>query len=128
VVAEGIGGGSRGVAFLVGAGIVAELIAKACSSPQTVEINIGTRADTLMKWVNIGLLEGVAFVVAAAVMDDKYRGYLLAGGFAEVAVTWFEYHHAKRSGSAKGGPSTETTTAAPKHQHRPGLRGAWLGG
>ena len=44
----------HGVAFLVAAGIAAEIIAKACSSPQTTEINANQRADTLMKWVWIG--------------------------------------------------------------------------
>ena len=47
--------GSRGIAFLVGATLMADMIAKACSSPQTVETNAGRRASTAMKWANIGL-------------------------------------------------------------------------
>lgn len=104
---EGIGAGSRGVAFLVSAGLVAELIAKACSSPQTVEINASTRAATLMKWVNVGLIEGVVFVAIAAAMDRKYRWPILAGGATEVLVTWAQYLHAKRSGLRNPGPGTE---------------------
>ena len=54
------GTNSDGIAFLVSAGIVYEIIAAACSSPQTTEINAGTRADTLMKWVHIGLAQPLA--------------------------------------------------------------------
>jgi len=49
-----INNGGDGVAFLVSAGLVYECIAKACSSPQTAELNAEKRAETLMKWVNIG--------------------------------------------------------------------------
>ena len=61
--------GSWGVAFLVSAGIMAEITAKACSSPQTLEINAQMRAPTLWKWVTIGLLEGTARVGVAALVD-----------------------------------------------------------
>ena len=74
------GAGNGGVAFLVSAGIVFEIIAFACSSPQTAEINIKTRGDTLMKWVHLGEGLGVAFVVFAAVIDKRHRGAILAGG------------------------------------------------
>ena len=55
---------SWGIAFLVAAGIVYEIIAAACSSPQTTEINASTRAGTLMKWVHIGLAQSALFVGA----------------------------------------------------------------
>mgnify|MGYP003344388595 CR=1 FL=1 len=45
--------------------VLYEIIAAACSSPQTTEINAATRADTLMKWVNLGIAQAVVFVVAA---------------------------------------------------------------
>lgn len=117
MAAEGIGSGSAGIAFLVSAGIVAELTAKACSSPQTVEINAGTRADTLMKWVNIGMIEGAVFVAIAVMLDDRMRWPFILGGAAEIAVTYAEYIHAKRSGLRNAGPSTETT----------GSGGGWRG-
>ncbi|HXT92375.1 MAG TPA: hypothetical protein VN714_24335, partial [Trebonia sp.] len=56
------GNGSTGIAFLVSAGIVNEIIAAACSSPQTTEINAAKRADTLMKWVNLGIAQAALFV------------------------------------------------------------------
>jgi hypothetical protein len=96
-----------GIAFLVGAGAVAEFIAKACSSPQTVEINASKRAETLMKWVTIGLVESAVMVGIAAAIDKKYAVYLVAGGTFEGFVTYAEYVYGKRSGLANGGAETE---------------------
>lgn len=107
-----------GIAFLVSAGIMAEIIAKACSSPQTLEINASTRAGTLWKWVNIGLVEGVLFVVLAAIIDKKHRNAILAGGALEAVITWAEYMHGKRSGLKNPGPGTEGQTSS-------GYRGRW---
>lgn len=90
--------GSSGVAFIVAATCMADIIAKACSSPQTAEININKRADTLMKWVTIGIVEGLLFIFIAAAIDKKYRGAILAGGLLELAITYLEYAHAKASG------------------------------
>ena len=101
--------GGSGIAFLVSAGIVAEIVAKACSSPQTVEINVHKRAPTLMKWVNIGMIEAVFFVAAAAMLDRKHRTPIILGGLAEAVVTYLEYGHGKSSGlrNAKTEPGTE---------------------
>ena len=100
--------GSWGVAFLVSAGIMAEITAKACSSPQTLEINAQMRAPTLWKWVSIGLVEGIALVAVAAIVDKKYRTPILLGGAMEALITWLEYLHGKRSGLRSGEPGTET--------------------
>jgi hypothetical protein len=100
--------GSWGVAFLVSAGIVAEIIAKACSSPQTLEINATMRAPTLWKWVTVGVVEGAALVAVAAVVDRKYRTPIILGGSAELLITWLEYLHGKRSGLRSAEPGTET--------------------
>ena len=99
--------GSWGVAFLVSAGIMAEIIAKACSSPQTLEINAKRRAPTLMKWVMIGTIEGLALVFIAAICDEKYRAPILLGGLLEAGITWFEYAHGKASGLRSMEPGTE---------------------
>lgn len=102
-----------GVAFLVSYGIVAEVIAKACSSPQTAELNADKRAATLMKWVWIGVGESVAVIVLAAWIDSKVPGKnhtsaILSGGILAIVVTLGEYMYAKRSGLANGGPATES--------------------
>lgn len=106
-----LGSGSRAIAFLVSAGIMYEIIAKACSSPQTAEINIDKRADTLMKWVNIGTAEGFLFVGIAAFLEKDTRKAVLLGGTLAGGITYAEYVYAKHSGLKNPGPSTETEYA-----------------
>jgi hypothetical protein len=101
------GNTANGIAFLIGAGFVAEAVAKACSSPQTVEINVKKRAETLMKWVNVGMIEGVAMVLIAATFDRKHSKAIVLGGLLEAIITYVEYWHGKSSGLAKQGPATE---------------------
>jgi hypothetical protein len=98
---------ASGIAFLVSAGIVYEIIAKDVSSPQTVEINISTREETLMKWVHIGQVESAVFITAAAIMDKRNRGPILMGGISAMIITEAEYLHARASGLANPGKSTE---------------------
>lgn len=98
---------SFGIAFLVSAGIVAEIVAKACSSPQTAELNAKKRAPTLMKWVNIGMVEAAAFVAAAAYFDRAHRVPIIVGGLAEGIITYAEYAHGKQAGLASDQPGTE---------------------
>jgi uncharacterized membrane protein YdbT with pleckstrin-like domain len=97
----------NGVAFLVSAGIVYEIIAAACSSPQTTEINAATRADTLMKWVNIGVAQAVVFVLIAAMLDREHRIAIMAGGALAVGLMYGQYLHAKHAGLSSGAPGTE---------------------
>lgn len=97
-----------GIAFLVSAGIVYEIIAAACSSPQTTEINASRRAGTLMKWVYIGEAQAAGFVAVAAYCDKRYQTAYIAGGIAAGVVMHASYLHAKRSGLANSDlPGTE---------------------
>jgi hypothetical protein len=102
------GGGSTGVAFLVSAGIVYEIIAAACSSPQTTEINAASRAPTLMKWVNIGLVQATGFVLLAALVDKKNSKAILSGGILAGGLMYVQYAHAKKAGLASTEPGTES--------------------
>ena len=105
----GFGRALSGLAFLSGAQIMADIIAKACSSPQTAEINANSRAGTLMKWVRVGLVEGGALVVIAACISPEVGAAFLAGGATEAAITYFQYRHAMAAGLASAAPGTETT-------------------
>lgn len=96
-----------GIAFLVSAGIVYEIIAASCSSPQTAEINAGKRAGTLMKWVHIGVAQSIAFIAAAAYFDPKNRTAIVTGGAVAAAVMYAQYWHAMEAGLANGGEGTE---------------------
>lgn len=105
------GDASGGVAFLVSAGIVYEIIAAACSSPQTTEINAGQRAGTLMKWVHIGIAQAALFVVAAAWFDRKHRTEIIIGGTAAGALMYAQYWHARDAGMKSSKPGTESSAA-----------------
>ena len=94
------------VTFMVSAGLVYEIIAACCSSPQTAEINAHTRADTLMKWVKIGLIQSAVFV-GIAVMLDKHHWPSLLGGTLAGGIMWWMYGYAKRCGLASMEPGTE---------------------
>jgi hypothetical protein len=89
---------SGGIAFLVSAGIVYEIIAAACSSPQTTEINAGKRAETLMKWVYLGLAQAGGFVAMAVVFDPANMGPIILGGAAAGFIMWAQYVHAMKAG------------------------------
>ena len=102
-----IEGKSSGVPFLLAAGIVYEIIAAACSSPQTAEINAEKRADTLMKWVHIGLAQSTLFIVIAICIDPTHKWAIVAGGALAAGVMYASYVHAKSSGLASSEPGTE---------------------
>ena len=101
--------GGGGVAFLVSAGIVYEIIAAACSSPQTTEINAKSRSGTLMKWVNLGAAQAFLFVVLAAMLDQKRAPQILSGGLLALALMYAQYVHARRCGLRSDLPGTEDT-------------------
>ena len=103
---------SWGIAFLVAAGIVYEIIAAACSSPQTAEINAHARSETLMKWVNIGVGQAAVFVVIAAILDEKNRLAIMSGGGVAMGLMYGQYVHAKRAGLRSALPGTEDTSGA----------------
>lgn len=96
-----------GIAFLVSAGIVYEIVAAACSSPQTTEINAKSRSGTLMKWVYLGLGQAVVLVALAAFLDRKHSAPILAGGALAAVLMWAQYVHARRAGLASCEPGTE---------------------
>lgn len=101
----------QGIAFIVSAGVVYEIIAAAASSPQTTEINAQARASTLMKWVHLGLAQAALFIAIAAYVDRRHAGAILAGGILAAGILEASYLHAKRVGISNPGPSTERYAA-----------------
>jgi hypothetical protein len=102
-----LGNSDTSVEFMVAAGLVFEIIAAACSSPQTTELNADARADTLMKWVLIGMVMSAVFVLIAAAMSKKKWPALLGGGLAG-GMMGVAYAHAKSSGLSDNKPPTES--------------------
>ena len=96
------------------AGIVYEIIAANCSSPQTTELNAAARAETLMKWVNLGVIQGAVFVAAASAFDPKHIKQYVAGGALAIAFMYGSYIHAKASGLANPGTPTEDWSQQPQ--------------
>jgi hypothetical protein len=95
------------ITIAVYAALVYDIVAATNSSPQTTEINAAKRADTLMKWVWLGLIQAGGFVLIGAYLNDKHWPPLLGGGLAGVLL-WAQYEHAKQSGLESNAPGTET--------------------
>lgn len=104
---EGLKSENGGIAFLVAAGIVAEIVAKVNSSPQTTELNAEKRAPTLMKWVHIGMVEASLLLLAAMYFGKENTVPFIAGGAAELGITYAEYVYAKHCGLNSSEPGTE---------------------
>src|SRR5579862_608674 len=81
--------------FLISAYGAYEVIAAACSSPQTTEINADIRADTLMKWVHIGLAQVAALAAVAVVIEPAKVVPIIAGALAGSGMMYASYIHAK---------------------------------
>jgi hypothetical protein len=94
-------GASSALAFMMAAGLVYEIIAAACSSPQTTEINASSRAKTLMKWVHLGIGQAAIFVGIAAWIAMESGGSplaVIAGGALATTIMYACYWHAKKAG------------------------------
>lgn len=93
--------------FMISAGLMFEIIAAFCSSPQTAELNAQARAATLMKWVKLGLAVGFAYVLIAATFLKGGPAALWGGALAG-ATLGIAYAYAKKSGLENGGQPTES--------------------
>jgi uncharacterized membrane protein len=95
---------------IVSALLIYAATAAACSSPQTAEINANKRAETLMKWVKLGLVQG-AVICGAAVYVAKQSGHkawpILLGAGLAAGMMWASYQHALSAGLASDQPGTE---------------------
>jgi hypothetical protein len=106
-VAELVGGDDAATVAIYAA-LMYDIISATNSSPQTTEINAAARAGTLMKWVHIGLVQGVLFVMLGMIIERPGKRWrpLLGGGTAGVLL-YGQYVHAKAAGLASAEPGTE---------------------
>ena len=93
--------------FMISFMLVYDTMSTTNSSPQTTEINASVRAESLMKWVKLGLIQATIIAVFAAIIDDEKWPIIAGAGVADVLL-WVQYKHAKETGLKDGGPSTET--------------------
>lgn len=98
----------NGAVFLISAYGVYEVIAANCSSPQTAELNADKRAETLMKWVHVGLAQSAFFVIVAALIDRPHAPAILSGAALAGGIMYVSYAHAKRVGLESCEPGTES--------------------
>jgi len=105
-MAEFGGNGSPAVKVAVYAALTYDIISATNSSPQTTEINAQARAETLMKWVNIGMAQAVLFAGIGVLLDKQRWPPVLGAGLAGVLL-YAQYLHAKQSGLANPGPPSE---------------------
>ncbi len=103
----GVSDGSAAIKVAVYAALMYDIISATNSSPQTTEINAKARADTLMKWVKLGLLQGALFVGIGVALDPQRWPPLLGGAIAG-GLLWVQYVHAKSEGLKNPGSPTES--------------------
>lgn len=103
-------GESAAVVVAIYAALTYDIISATNSSPQTTEINAAARADTLMKWVKLGLAQAALFAVIGILLDKRRWPPAVGAGLA-AALLWAQYVHAKEAGLSAAGakmPGTET--------------------
>lgn len=88
------------------AALTYDIISATNSSPQTTELNAAARAETLMKWVKLGLAQAALFGAIGVILDKRRWPPLLGAGLAGVLL-WMQYVHARNSGLSNSGPPTE---------------------
>jgi hypothetical protein len=97
------------------------------SSPQTVELNAKTRAPTLMKYVNIGSVGGIAVGLVGMTLAPKgSKMWPIIGAGTGVVFAHFIYQHAKQAGLSKPGVPTEKPLPAEVTNITPVYRGQAL--
>ncbi len=100
--------GGSGIAFLVAAEVTYAVVAAACSSPQTTELNAGARSKTLMKWVYLGLGQAVLLLLISTALEPGHKWAILGGGSIAGALMWLSYTHARAAGLKSCEPGTES--------------------
>jgi membrane protein required for beta-lactamase induction len=102
--------GTPAVTMAVYAALVYDVISATNSSPQTTEINARKRAETLMKWVHVGLAQAAIFAVLGIALEVKAHRPAwppaLGSGMA-ASMLYVQYVYARNSGISKPGPETE---------------------
>lgn len=93
----------------VAAAVVYDVISATNSSPQTTEINAKHRAPTLMKWVNIGLVQAALFVLIMTVAEPPGKKWRpLTGGVLAMILLYSQYVYAKACGLKSAEQGTES--------------------
>src|SRR6516164_8624152 len=87
---------SEAITVAIYAALTYDIISATNSSPQTTEINAAVRAETLMKWVKIGLAQAAFFAALGVALDKKRWPPVLGAGIAAVLL-WIQYVYARNA-------------------------------
>jgi hypothetical protein len=94
------------ITIAIYAALVYDIISATNSSPQTTEINAQKRADSLMKWVHIGLAQAFAFALLGAALDPDVWPPVVGASIAGVLM-YAQYRYALNAGLASDLEGTE---------------------
>jgi hypothetical protein len=98
--------GRHAITVAIYATLMYDIISATNSSPQTTEINANKRAATLMKWVHLGLVQGLLFVAIGTYLDKDRWPPIMGGGIAAV-ILYAQYRYALEAGIQRPGETTE---------------------
>lgn len=97
--------GKRAVTIGVYAALAYDVTSANLSSPQTFELNSGQRAATLDKWLNINVVEALAWGVGGSMLDGSLDP--LIGVALGLGSMYVKYKYAIASGQKSGHPDME---------------------
>jgi hypothetical protein len=105
-------GNGTSIAILIGvwATFALDVFSTLNSSPQTTEINVDRRQESLMYWVKIGSATAIGGGAIATVISRK--AWPLVATTAIAAGMYLLYQHAKQRGLERAGEGGTEDTAA----------------
>ena len=96
---EGFNGTTAAVLVGVYATLAMDAYSAFCSSPQTTEINIDRREESLMYWVKVGTIYGIVAGIIASILAKSVWPAIGAGSM--VLLFWYLYNHAAKRGKER---------------------------
>jgi hypothetical protein len=97
----GMVGGNRALEFGVYAALGYDVMSATNSSPQTTELFASDRSGTLMKWVHIGAVQGLALGAFGSYLEKSPWPFI--GCASALLILYAEYRHADASGRSGQG-------------------------
>ena len=102
----GLSSGRDGLAFGIYAALGYDVMSATNSSPQTTEMFASDRSATLMKWVHLGGIQGLALGLFGSYLEKSI--WPMIGVTVAMGIMYVEYKHADASGKANPPPSAAT--------------------
>jgi hypothetical protein len=101
----GTNGHSSVITIGVFAALAYDITSANLSSPQTFELNVSQRGETLNKWLNMNVAEALVWGTGASLLDKTWNP--MVGVLLGIASMFVKYHYAMYSGRRNGMPDME---------------------